>query len=756
MRLLAAVGLWAAALVVAGPPAFGDVDVHARLDRRSLTLGETASLEVVVSGVERGAGQPEFDVPDGLEVLGSGSRRGSSSINGRTLAGIVYRYEIAPRRAGDFTLGPILVRVGGQVYRCPALSISVAAEKTRVGGAGSGPATLLVDVAPREPFVGQPVVMRVRLVQRAPLAEEPRYTPPATPGFWSEKSGEPESYYADQNQTRVLVTETRTRLYPLAAGDAEVGEAIATLVLAMPENPFDPLQWLGGHVPRREAMARSEPVRVRVRPLPQGAPSGFGGAVGGFSVTWAADRARTSQDSPITVRFEIRGAGNLPLTHAPRLELPEVETFASTVEDSMGPPGSTGPGLRRFQWTVLPRRQGRLTLEGPEFSWFDPAAAGYRRASPPAIQVDVGPPLNASDSDRASFPPVFSSHPLDPFARGCRPWAFALAGLALGTALRLGRRGARAPGEGERSAERSAWIRSLRGNGPDFWSAAERACESLEREGLRLADVRREIAAARYGGGTGKRDLARRRLIVPLAGGDRGDSGIALKRGAAAGLAVVGVAALALFSPHAGTESGVARARAADDAARAGDFDRARAGWGRLWREGARVPGLAARLAWLEGNSGEVGPAALWVLKGDHGEPRDPSLEWVIGQIRETGGLTGFAPSRLPLRPVEWALLALLLAAAGALGLGKPQWNAALVALALASSCVYPIQGWWADRSLRGVVRNPARLEGAGLELEPGQVVTLLERSRGRARVAAGTGVSGWLPADALSVEDAL
>ena len=79
-----------------------------------------------------------------------------------------------------------------------------------------------------------------------------------------------------------------------------------------------------------------------------------------------------------------------------------------------------------------------------------------------------------------------------------------------------------------------------------------------------------------------------------------------------------------------------------------------------------------------------------------------------------------------------------------------------LRSLALASSCVYPIQGWWADRSLRGVVRNPARLEGAGLELEPGQVVTLLERSRGRARVAAGTGVSGWLPADALSVEDAL
>src|SRR5437870_9299268 len=117
MRHLGAVSLWTAAVIVAAPPALADVDVHARLDRRSLTLGETAVLEVVVSGVDRGAGQPEFDVPDGLEVLGSGSRRGSSRVNGRTLTEIVYRYEIGPRRAGDFTLGPIVVRAGGQIGR---------------------------------------------------------------------------------------------------------------------------------------------------------------------------------------------------------------------------------------------------------------------------------------------------------------------------------------------------------------------------------------------------------------------------------------------------------------------------------------------------------------------------------------------------------------------------------------------------------------------------------------------------------------
>jgi hypothetical protein len=50
------------------------------------------------------------------------------------------------------------------------------------------------------------------------------------------------------------------------------------------------------------------------------------------------------------------------------------------------------------------------------------------------------------------------------------------------------------------------------------------------------------------------------------------------------------------------------------------------------------------------------------------------------------------------------------------------------------------------------VVRETVTLEGEGLELQPGQVVQVRERRGARARVNAGGGVEGWLPAGAIDI----
>jgi hypothetical protein len=247
-----------------GCAAEAGADLQVHISRASLAEGETTSLEVVVKGPFTGVRDPEFDVPAGLEVLGSNRSQSLSSINGQSSIEIVYQYEIGANRPGSYELGPFRVRAGSQLLESPAVSLLVAAARPRVGSGGDGPGSLAVEVSPAQPYVGQPVVMRVRLVQRASLAEDPSYAPPSTAKFWAERASQPESYYADDRGRRVLVTETRTRLYPLAAGDAMIGEATATLVMAVPESALDPLQWLGGRVPRRESQVRSNPLRVRV------------------------------------------------------------------------------------------------------------------------------------------------------------------------------------------------------------------------------------------------------------------------------------------------------------------------------------------------------------------------------------------------------------------------------------------------------------------------------------------------------------
>jgi hypothetical protein len=750
-RLVAWLAALLATLLAIGgvtPRAEAAVSLTARVDRSAVTVGESVSLEVIIEGAGSDVSEPTFDVPDGLQVLGSARSQNFTWVNGRSTTQTVFRFEVGAVSAGSFTIGPIRAHVGEAVYEAPEIAVSVSSEHAPVTGGGDGPAALMVDVGPRDPYVGQPVILRVRLVQRAPLAEDPRYSPPPTPGFWAERFTQPESYYGDQGSSRVLVTETRVRLYPLAAGPATVGEASAILALALPADPMDRLRWPGGFPPRREVEVRSRVVSIRARALPAGAPAGFEGAVGRFTAAWSADRRRTTRDVPFTVRLDLRGVGNLPLIRTPAFGPPGIEVFSSTVEDSLGRLGSLEPGRRGFAWTVVAKREGRVIVPAPDLVWFDPIAATYRRIVVAPIAIDVGPPILAGAASGETFPAVFTHHPLDPFAVPAKPWGLAIAGVLAGLGLRVLRR---RPAPRPETAE-PTWVEGLRhGVGTSFWAAAERACQALAERGVDVASLKRQVSAVRYGGVASPKDegVLRAELLKRLAAHrPRPKSRLGAIAGAA--LALLLAAAVAWWSaPRSGPDAPRQQALRADGAARVGDVAAAVRDWRDLWRRGSRASGLAARLAWSEAHAGAAGAASAWVLLGEGGEPRDPALGWVTRQVREAGGLAGYTPVHLPARSVEWGLGAfacgLLLAFAGRIG----AW--VCIALAAALAAAPEVETLLGGREERAVVVSDAVLEGAGVELVPGQVVVVLERREGRARIRAGRGVGGWVAEASLA-----
>ncbi len=738
--------------LAAAAPATAPATLQVRWSRASMAVGEVASLEVVVRGATGTVGSPEFAVPDGLEVLSSGRTQGFAWVDGRSSSEVVFRYELGATAAGRFTVGPVRVVAGSQALASPPATLIVSAAAARIGGGeggGAGPVALRVDVEPARPFVGQPVLMRIRLVLRAPLAEDPQYSAPATPGFWGEPPSPPESYYAAQGNARVQVTETRTRLYPLAPGVATIGVAEAVVALASSEGD-DPRAWVGGRVPRREARARSAPVRVEVRPLPAGAPPGFDGAVGSFTPAWSADRARTARDVPVTVRLDVRGVGNLPLLHTPALAADDFEVFTSAVDDSLGALGMLDAGRRRFQWTVLPRHEGPLRIAPPPLVWFDPAGGVYRSAVLAALTVQVDPPLRDGPAP-AAFPPVFTAHPVDPGARPAAPWGGVVAGLALGAALALWRAAGRPPADAGERARQREWLRAVGlARGPDFWRAADEAAGWLAARGDAVQELSRAIASARYGGAVPDEEAVRRRIVERLGHAMPPPSGPWGMRAVAVALAVGAVVMAVACAPKRGEEGAARRARAADQRAQSGDVAGAADEWRRLWSEGGHASGVAARLAWVAVRDGEVGPAAAWVLRGRRGEPRDGALAWVTERVREGGGLVGSAATRLPLRSLEWGLLALALGVAAGAVWPRRGAAAALALLAFVAAAVWPLEGERARRSHDAVVRTVAPLEGAAVSLDAGQVVHVVARDGGRVRVVAGRGLEGWMPAEAL------
>jgi hypothetical protein len=215
----------------------------------------------------------------------------------------------------------------------------------------------------------------------------------------------------------------------------------------------------------------------------------------------------------------------------------------------------------------------------------------------------------------------------------------------------------------------------------------------------------------------------------------------------------IGLAAACLFffGPRPGSGRAAAQCQAADQAARGGEVDKARRVWLELWRSYGGAPGLAARIAWAHVQVGEIGPASLWVLRGELVEPRDPGLRWVEDRVREAGGLVGASAPRWPVRRIEWSLVALLSGLAGVVLWSRRAAAVLSFAVAVLAAAILPAQGWLAEQSGTAVVLGQAELAGSDVELEPGQMVTVRAREGARVHVAAGRVIDGWVPATAVA-----
>ena len=739
-------------------PAAAAMSVDARLSAGSIQTGSTVALTVTVTDPRGSVADPQFTLPAGLEQLGSARSQQFSWVNGRSTNQVTYRYELGGTASGKYSIGPIRVSVGGQTYRSGELSLVVSNTPPAPTGAAGGRdtqsnrhaaavASLIVSLEPRQPVVGQACRLRVQLVQRVDMAEDSDYQPPATPGFWSESWGDASRYEAREGARKVIITERSLRLYPLAPGPAVISPAYAVVT---PENnvAFDPFGGLSNS--RMEIV--SDSLRVSVRPLPGGAPAGFDGGVGHYDLSWNADRSHTTQDQAITARLDVRGTGNLPLLRAPAYTPADFEVFAATVDDSLPPAGAVGAGRRTFIWTLLPKHAGKLRVDAPTLTWFDPEASRYVTSTPGALALDVlsqrGP---AGGEDADGLPRVFREHAARPGGRAAWPPLALAGGLLVALGIGAWRRSQAAdPGAPERARQRE-WLRSIGlAHGPDFWRAADEVAGWLQERGDPVLRIREAIQAARYGGKMDQEDDVRRRLVERLGAAMPAPPARWPLQIASVLLIACGLALAVWAMPRGGRPELAERAAAADTRARNGHVDQAEAEWARLWDESPGDPALAARLAWGALQRDDPGAATVWVLRGDRREARDPAMRVLSERVRDAGGMVGAPGRSLPLRSDEWALLACVLAIAAGVLWSQRRIALALLGLAVVAGTWWPAEAAWRGQQRLAVVRSAVTLPPGDIMLDAGQVVRVLRRDAGQADVRATSDLAGTLPERAL------
>lgn len=404
--------------------------VDATLDRNVVTLGDTATLTVNVTGSGQ-ISDPRLPSLPAFTVYAAGRSQNVMVVNGTVSSSMSIHYILTPRQVGKYTIGPIQVDANGQTAQTSALSIEVVA-----GGAqarapapkplpppwpsvprayprrqgptpdlrGRGPAFVTASVDTKTPYVGQAITYTLRFYHSSGVTLRSNEFPNTT-GFINEDLPPEKTYTTVIDGRPYQVNEVRVALFPTVEGAYKIGPDrlicrimmnFAPHVPHVPHLPgFDDDDFgrVFGEVTEREL--KTDPIKVTVRPLPaEGRPDDFTGAVGNFVLDSHIDGAgRAKLGQALNLELTLTGEGNVNLIQALRLPpTPGFKTYPPVTSGSLSKEDYKVTGTRKFTFVLVPTKEGTLELPPISVSYFDPKGDGrYHTLTTKPMRIAVAP-----------------------------------------------------------------------------------------------------------------------------------------------------------------------------------------------------------------------------------------------------------------------------------------------------------------------------------------------------------------------------
>jgi len=376
--LLGFVALWICESVAAAPEA------RAWLDRNSMHVGETVTLNVEVSG-DTGAKQPDFSVlQNDFETLGTQSQTSMSIVNGESNSKLLWAVGLQPRRAGALTIPAFSI---GAATTAPITLNVLPAQAGAVGKAGDD---VFVDVeaAPRSPYVQQEVRLTVKLFYALNLTDG-NLDDPKVEGLVVRKLGQDSNYTAEVDHRRYRVVE---RHYAISA---EKSGALEIPAIAFRGHAFGPGD-LNSFFSRGQGIsAQSEPITLDVRARPP--ESGSDVWLPAQSLTLSAEGVDANSSvhvgEPLTLTLRLKAQG-LGFEQLPELKLPKIDgadIYPDKETTQNRDDGSWQYGTRERKFAIVPSRAGTLQIPQISIAWWDSAHDRAAISEVPALSISVAP-----------------------------------------------------------------------------------------------------------------------------------------------------------------------------------------------------------------------------------------------------------------------------------------------------------------------------------------------------------------------------
>ncbi len=413
---------WIAALVAMLTVFTGWAQSTIRVEVHNIVeVGERFNVVFVVEG-EHAPSEFQWSPSDDFTLVW-GPQKGTSTsvsiVNGKTTRSsqTSYTYILQAKKTGTYTLAPAKATVKGDQISSKAVQINVveggsgSQSQAQQGGSSQGQAQqgsrsnasadtgelfMRLTLSKREVMVGEPITATLKIYQRANLTgfEDAKF--PKFNGFWSQEVDTPQSIEFQREQVGDKMYNAavlrRWVLIPQKAGTLTIDPSeIVCLVNVRTQRPrtgsvFDDF-FENDYVTQRQRVS-TPAMAVKVSALPGGAPAGFSGAVGEYSVSAKLSKDALKTHDAASLIVTVTGKGNVSLVEAPKIDFPP-DFEAYDVKTTSGTDRSGTSGSKTFEYPFIPRSPGEFTLPPVRFSYYDVKNRRYATASTDSLKLSV-------------------------------------------------------------------------------------------------------------------------------------------------------------------------------------------------------------------------------------------------------------------------------------------------------------------------------------------------------------------------------
>jgi len=408
-------------------------DVRATLDRSSMQMGETVTLNLRVAGDIGNVAMPDLGpLAQDFDILGNSQSSSINIVNGQRSAELVIGVVLRPKHAGTLTI-PALAVAGSQTA---PLQLQVDPGNPATAAATDKNVFMEAEVEPKQAWVGQQLSYVVRLYVSGNITNGTLDTPQVS-GMQLNQVGGDLRYDKVRGGREYRVIERRYALVPQHAGTLTIP---ALDFRGMALDPGDPDSFFGAGT-QVGASAPAQTVQVQAVPANWGQSAWLPARALSLTLTgWPDAGTPVHVGQPINLNMTLSATG-LPADALPQLSLPAMQGATvypdqpktATAEDDAWLQGSSE---RHF--AVVPEQAGTLTMPATTLRWFDVTSGQAQTAEIPAHSITVLPAAGAvaASSTVAATPVPAGAAPVAATPAGAMvqgmPWRWiALASLLL-------------------------------------------------------------------------------------------------------------------------------------------------------------------------------------------------------------------------------------------------------------------------------------------------------------------------------------